>query len=102
MVFAVKPVMLLVKTPVPVPSTVLVVNAVVGLVLVLQQIPLAVMVAPPPSDVMFPPDVAEAGVIFVGVMVESIGVVGIMIVSLTQRTENPTRLVLSFLFTLLS
>ena len=49
--------MLLVKVPVPVPSTVLVVNAIVGLVLVLQQIPLTVMVAPP-SEVMFANDVA--------------------------------------------
>ena len=91
--FAVNPVILLVNVPVPVPSTVLVVNAVVGLTLVLQQIPLAVMVAPP-SEVMFPPDVAVVLVRFVGVIVVRIGVVGIMVVSRRQRTENPTLLVL--------
>ena len=91
--FAVNPVMLLVNAPVPVPFTVLVVNAVVGLTLVLQQIPLAVMVAPP-SEVMFPPDVAVVLVRFVGVIVVRIGVVGIMVVSRRQRTENPTLLVL--------
>jgi len=87
-VFADNPVMLLVNVPVPVPSTVLVVNAVVGLALVLQQIPLAVMVAPP-SDVMLPPLVAVVVVMLVGVVVVSIEVVGIMVVSLTQRTEYP-------------
>ena len=90
--FAVNPVMLLVNAPVPVPSTVLVVNAIVGLAVVLQQIPLAIMVAPP-SEVIVPPDVAEVGVIFVGVLVERIGVIGIIVVSLTQRTENPKLLV---------
>jgi hypothetical protein len=80
--------MLLVNTPVPVPLTVLVVNAIVGLAVVLQHIPLAVMLAPP-SDVMFPPDVAVEVVMLVDVFVERIGVVGIIVVSLTQRTEYP-------------
>ena len=73
MVFAVKPVMLLVKLPVPVPLTVLVTNAVVGLALVLQHIPLAVMVAPP-SDVMFPPDVAVIVVMLLIAFVVTVGI----------------------------
>ena len=70
----VNPVMLLVNVPVPVPSTVLVVNAIVGLALVLQQIPLAVMVAPP-SEVMFPPDVAVVVVMLLIVFVVTVGIV---------------------------
>jgi hypothetical protein len=46
------------KEPVPVPSDVLVVKAIVGLVVVDQTTPLAVIVAPP-SEVILPPDVAE-------------------------------------------
>ena len=90
--------MLLVNAPVPEPSIVFVVNAIVGLAVVLQHIPLAVIVAPP-SEVMFPPDVAVLVVIFVGVLVEKIVVVGIIVVSRRQRTENPKSLELLFLFT---
>ena len=71
--FAVNPVMLLVNVPVPVPSTVLVVNVIVGLTVVLQQIPLAVMVAPP-SEVMFPPDVAVVLVMLLIVFVVTVGI----------------------------
>ena len=71
-VFAVNPVMLLVNAPVPVPSTVLVANAIVGLAVVLQQIPLAVMVAPP-SEVMFPPLVAVVVVMPLIVFVVTVG-----------------------------
>ena len=46
--------MLLVKEPVPVPSEVFVVSAIVGSALVLQQTPFAVIDAPP-SEVIFPP-----------------------------------------------
>lgn len=56
----VKPVMLLVKLPVPVPSIV-VLFAVVGLVDVDQQTPLAVT-SEPPSLVIFPPDTAVVAV----------------------------------------
>ena len=56
MVAAVNPVMELVNEPVPVPSVVLL-SAVVGLALVLQQTPLAETAAPP-SLVIFPPLVA--------------------------------------------
>ena len=52
------------KAPVPDPSLVLVVNVIVGLVLVDHTTPLFVMDAPP-SDVMFPPDLAEMEVISV-------------------------------------
>jgi hypothetical protein len=55
-VFTVKPVILLVKIPVPVPSVVLLL-AVVGLAEVPQHTPLTVTVAPP-SEVTFPPLVA--------------------------------------------
>jgi hypothetical protein len=96
-VIAFRPVILLVNEPVPVPFTVLVVNDIVGLVVVLQQIPLDVMVTPP-SDVMFPPDVGVEVVRFVGVIVVRIGMVGIIVVSLRQRTENPTLLGLLNLF----
>ena len=73
MVFAVKPVMLLVKLPAPVPLTLLVAKAIVGLAVVLQQIPLVVIVAPP-SEVMFPPDVAVVVVILLIVFVVTVGI----------------------------
>ena len=56
MVAAVKPVMALVKIPVPVPSVVLVARAMVGLAAVLQQTPRAVTVAPPSATTSPPPD----------------------------------------------
>jgi hypothetical protein len=61
-VLAYSPVILLVKDPVPVPSDVFVVSEIVGLVVVAQTTPLAVMELPP-SAVMFPPLVAVEGVI---------------------------------------
>ena len=75
MVFVVKPVMLLVKLPVPVPLTVLVVNAIVGLAVVLQHTPLAVMAAPP-SEVMFPPLVA---VVVVMLLIVFVAIDGILV-----------------------
>ena len=78
--FAVNPVMLLVNVPVPVPSTVLVANAIVGLTVVLQQIPLAVMVAPP-SEVMFPPDVAVVPVMFDAAVVVSVATIAPLVVN---------------------
>ena len=54
MVPAVKPVIELVKVPVPEPFTVLVVNATVGLVVIPQTTPRAVTLAPP-SGVTLPP-----------------------------------------------
>ena len=59
---AYSPVILLVKDPVPVPSDVFVVSEIVGLVVVAQTTPLAVMELPP-SVVMFPPLVAVDEVI---------------------------------------
>ena len=76
------------KEPVPVPSAVLVVKAMVGLVLVDQTTPLAVMEAPP-SAVILPPDVAEVVVIAVMAVVVSVGVETMEFESLRQRTENP-------------
>ena len=72
MVEPVSPVRLLTNTPVPVPSDVLV-SAVVGWALVLQQTPLSVTTAPP-SDVTFPPPVAELYVILVTREVVIVGV----------------------------
>lgn len=46
---------LLVKVPVPVPSVVLVVKAMVGFAVVLQQAPRAVTVAPPSATTSPPP-----------------------------------------------
>ena len=59
------------KTPVPVPLLV-VLSAVVGLALVDQQTPRAVT-APPPSEVIFPPDTADVRVIELGAVVVSVG-----------------------------
>ena len=74
--------MLLVKLPVPVPSLVLLL-AVVGFWLVLQQTPRAVTVAPP-SEVTFPPLVAVVWVIFEAAVVEITGrVTAVAVIKLT-------------------
>jgi len=65
------PVRLLTNTPVPYPSVVLL-SAIVGLGVVLQQTPLAATVAPP-SDVTFPPLSAVVWVMFVTVVVVKVG-----------------------------
>ena len=80
-----------VKEPVPVPLDVFVVRVMVGLVLVDQTTPLAVMEAPP-SEVIFPPDVDEAAVMEDISVVESESIDTIENVSLRQRTEAPTDL----------
>ena len=77
-----------VKEPVPVPFDVLVDKAIVGLELVDQTIPLAVMEAPP-SEVMLPHDVAEVVVMAVIAVVESVGTETMESVSLRQRTDKP-------------
>ena len=77
-----------VKVPVPFAFDVLVVKEMVGLVLVDQTTPLAVMVAPP-SAVMLPPDVAEVLVINEMPVVVIEGVETVMEVSLRQRMEAP-------------
>jgi hypothetical protein len=66
-VAATNPERLLVKLPVPVPSVVLE-SLIVGFSVVAQQVPFAV-IAPPPSDVIFPPETAVVKVIEVGVVV---------------------------------
>ena len=58
MVAAVKPVIALVKIPVPVPSLVFVASAIVGFAVVLQQTPRAVTDAPPSATTLPPPDAA--------------------------------------------
>jgi hypothetical protein len=72
--------MLLVKIPVPLLSTVLVVKDIVGLAVVLQQIPLAVIVAPL-SDVIFPPLVAVVPVIADAAVVVNVGNVAAFVVN---------------------
>ena len=70
------------------PFDVLVVRAMVGLELVDQTIPLAVM-EDPPSAVMLPPDVAEVVESAVMAVVESVGMETMEDVSLRQRIEKP-------------
>ena len=84
--------MLLEYEPVLLPSTVLVVREMVGLPEVFQHTPLAVTVAPP-SELMFPPDVADMFVMADAFVVVSIGTVGVAETSFTQRTESPMYLV---------
>ena len=88
MVFGVKLVKEDVKEPVPVPFDVLVDKVIVGLVLVDQTTPLAVMEAPP-SAVMLPPEVDDVVVISVNEVVVSVGTETMESVSLRQRTEYP-------------
>jgi len=78
-VFAVSPVMGLMKVPVPVPSLVLVVSAVVGLTDVLQHTPRAVTVAPP-SAVTLPPLVAVVCAMEVAAVVITAGTTGLVTV----------------------
>src|ERR1035437_7428047 len=73
---AVNPVIELANIPVPVPSVVLVLDAVVGPVVVLQHTPFAVTEAPP-SLVTFPPLVAVVCVIADAAVVVIIGGVGL-------------------------
>ena len=78
-----KPVNVLVNVPVPVPSLVLVVSAVVGLALVPQHTPRAVTVLPPWS-VILPPEVAVVVVMTDASLVERVGNW-----SFIQRAEKP-------------
>jgi hypothetical protein len=64
--------MLLVKTPFPEPSDVVFVAPITGFAVVAQQTPLAVT-APPPSAVIFPPEVAAVKVIPVTAVVVRVG-----------------------------
>ena len=56
--FDVSPEILLENAPVPIPSVVLVVSAIVGIALALQQTPLAIIEAPPSLEI-FPPEEAD-------------------------------------------
>ena len=75
----------------PVPLDVFVDKVIVGLVLVDQTTPLAVMEAPP-SDVILPPEVEEVAVMAVIAVVVSVGMEIIEFISLMQRTEAPSDL----------
>ena len=79
------------KEPVPVPFDVFVDKVIIGLVVVDQTTPLAVMEAPP-SAVMVPPEVAVVEAIPVTCVVEIVGklhVVIVVIESFKQRTDAP-------------
>jgi hypothetical protein len=83
--------MALVKTPVPVPSLVLVARATVGPVEVLQQTPRAETVSPPSAET-FPPLVAAVAVIAEAAVVVRVGVVVVVkVISLPYAV--PTLLV---------
>jgi hypothetical protein len=84
-VFAVKPAILLVKIPVPVPSVVLLLD-VVGLAEVPQQTPLTVTVAPP-SEATFPPLVAVVDDVAAVVSVDIVG--GTTLVGVMNVTSSP-------------
>jgi len=82
--------MLLINVPVPVPSEVIVVKATVGPVVVLQQIPRAVTGAPP-SEAMFPPEVAVELPIVLADVVVSVGKTGFsgrLVVNVTSFPYN--------------
>jgi hypothetical protein len=74
--------MLLTKLPVPVPSVVLE-PAMVGFVVVAQQMPRAVM-APPPSAVIFPPETAVVRVIEVTAVVVTVGTTTGLVVNVSS------------------
>jgi hypothetical protein len=82
-VFGVKPVILLVKLPVSVPSEVLS-SAVVGLAAVFQQTPRAVTEAPP-SDVTFPPLEPLVAIIEDMAVVVTVGVLKVVV----KLTSSP-------------
>ena len=83
--FAVKPVIALVKLPIPVPSVVLVDKAMVGFAAVLQQTPRTVTAAPP-SLLIVPPLVA---VVFVIAVIAVVVMVGMVEVDVVVKTESP-------------
>ena len=71
---------LLLKLPLPVPSLVLVLSAIVGFWLVLQTTPRAVML-PPPSELMVPPLLAVVDVIADAAVVDASAVTALEITS---------------------
>ena len=85
------PVIELVKVPVPDPLVV-VLFAVVGFGEVFQQTPLAVT-ADPPSEVIFPPLVAEFVVIDEAASVERVGTVAVVVKLIWLPYDVPTLLV---------
>ncbi len=89
---AISPVTLLEKEPIPVPSLVFVVNEMVGFAEVLQHTPRAVT-AEPPLDEIFPPEVADAAVIFDTVKVETFGVDAVVLNEMSAPYAVPIALV---------
>ena len=76
----VSPVIALMKVPIPVPSVVWLL-AIVGLLEVLQQTPLALIVEPP-SDEILPPEVAVVMVMAVAAVVVKFTAPGVNVISL--------------------
>jgi hypothetical protein len=89
----VKPARLLTKEPTPVPSDVLVVRAMVGPLLVLQQTHFAFIVTPP-SEVTFPPDNAAVDVMPDMAVVITAG--NTLPSPWRQRTDKPNFLLLKY------
>ena len=77
--------MFLTKTPVPVPLDVVFVAPITGFAVVAQQTPLAVT-APPPSAVIFPPEIA---VVKVSPVIASVVRVGTTIELVVNGTSAP-------------
>ena len=67
--------MALVKLPTPVPSVVLLAKTIVGVVVVLQQTPVAVIVAPPSLEIV-PPELAVVLVMALTAVVVRVGTMG--------------------------
>ena len=82
MVFGSRPVTLLVKLPVPVPSVVLELLR-VGASVVAQQTPLAVTAAPPSEEIL-PPETAELSVIDEAAVVVRTGATAELVVNVTS------------------
>jgi hypothetical protein len=93
MVPAFKPVILLVKLPVPLSSDVLLL-LVVGFTEVPQHTPLAVT-DPPPSDVMLPPETADVDVIEVTAVVVTTGGVISSLQEVIKNNEPIKRIIIT-------
>ena len=85
---AVSPVMLPVNVPPPVPLVVLVVSAIVGPDVVLQQMPRAIT-GVPPSELIFPPEVAGVAAIALAAVVVSVGSTGFADMVVVKVTSLP-------------
>jgi hypothetical protein len=94
-VFIERPLILLINEPIPLPLIVFVDKAIVGLALVPQQIPLAVILAPPSFEIV-PPEIAVVVVIDETAVVDIVGALITIVVfklsSLEDVEEFPSAL----------